>query len=166
MNRPPYPQFPQLTGDGILLREVLPADIPVLIPISFYDAQPASTVTEAVGMQARIDKDYTDGNSIHWCIVDTLTSQITGTLGYYRGFANNTGELGFVLLPQCRGKGYMSNAIKPAVDFGLNTIGLSKIISNTTKQNPSAIKLLEKAGFIKAEELDDNELKYEYALSS
>ncbi len=162
MNLPPYPQFPQLTADGILLREVLPADIPALVPISFYDAQPAATVTEATGMQARIDKDYAEGNSIHWCIIDTDTNAITGTLGYYRGFANNTGEIGFVLLPQYRGMGYMRKAIKPTVDFGLNTIGLSKIISITTKQNLVAIKLLERAGFIKAEELDDDDVKYEY----
>jgi ribosomal-protein-alanine N-acetyltransferase len=162
MNLPPYPQFPRLTGDGILLREVAPADIDVLIPISFYDAIPAATVEEAAGMQARIDKDYADGNSIHWCIVDIATHQITGTLGYYRGFDANTGELGFVLLPQYRGKGYMSKAMQLAITFGLNRMGLSHITSITTKQNLTAIKLLGRAGFFKVEDLAHNEVKYEY----
>lgn len=164
MNLPPYPAFPRLTGDGIVLREVMPADIPALVPISFYDSEPAATLAEAAGMQARIDKDYADGNSIHWCIIDTLTNNIAGTLGYYRGFANNTGELGFVLLPQYRGKGYMSKAMKLAVTYGLDTMGLSRIGSITTKQNHAAIQLLQRLNFVEVRELEDNEVQYEYQL--
>ncbi|MBD1365475.1 GNAT family N-acetyltransferase [Mucilaginibacter sp. ZT4R22] len=161
MNLPPYSQFPQLTGDGILLREVLPADIPALIPISFYDGKPATTFAEATEMQVRIDKDYADRNSIHWCIVDTATSQITGTLGYYRGFANNTGELGFVLLPRYQGKGYMSKAINLAVNFGLDIIGLSRVTAITTKQNLKAVQLLTRLNFAKVKELNEDEVEYE-----
>ncbi|MEO7215953.1 hypothetical protein [Mucilaginibacter sp.] len=64
MNLPPYAQYPRLTGEGILLREVLPADIPALMAIFFYDGKPADTLTEAREMQARIDADYAAGNSI------------------------------------------------------------------------------------------------------
>lgn len=162
MNLPPYPAFPRLTGAGIMLREVMPTDIPALVPISFYDSEPAATLAEAAGMQARIDKDNANGNSIHWCIIDTLTNNVAGTLGYYRGFANNTGELGFVLLPQYRGKGYMSKAMKPAIDFGLYTIGLSRIASITTRQNHAAIQLLQRLNFVEVRQLADDELEYEY----
>lgn len=145
-----------------MLREVMPADIPALVPISFYDSEPAATLDEAAGMQARIDKDYADGNSIHWCIIDTLTNNIAGTLGYYRGFADGTGELGFVLLPQYRGKGYMSKAMKRAVDYGLRTIGLSRIVAITTKQNLAAVRLLGNLDFIAVAEREDDEEEYEY----
>ncbi|MEO7215954.1 GNAT family N-acetyltransferase [Mucilaginibacter sp.] len=98
----------------------------------------------------------------HWCIVDTATNQITGTLGYYHGFANNTGELGFVLLPQYQGKGYMSKAILLAVKFGLDTFGLSRVVAITTKQNHKAVQLLTRLNFIKATELEDDEVEYAY----
>jgi len=162
MNLPPYPAFPRLTGDGIMLREVIAADIPALVPISFYDSEPAATLAEAAGMQARIDKDYADGNSIHWCIIDITTNNIAGTLGYYRGFADGTGELGFVLLPQYRGKGYMGKAMKLAVTYGLDTMGLSRITAITTRQNNNAIKLLGSLNFISARDLSEDEVEYEY----
>ena len=66
------------------MRQVRMDDMKDLVEISFYDAQPALSVEEAVRMQERIDLDYQEGCSIHWGIIDTHTNEIVGTLGYYR----------------------------------------------------------------------------------
>jgi [ribosomal protein S5]-alanine N-acetyltransferase len=161
MRLPPYDKFPSISDDKILLRQIQLSDINDIIEISFYDSIQASTLTQAIEMQAKINEDYNNGNSIHWGIVDVLTNKIVGTCGYYRGFENGQGELGCVLLPQYRGQGYMTLALLLAIDFGHHNIGLKRIWALTTKQNERAIKLIEKLNFIKIADLEDNEVEYE-----
>lgn len=161
MKLPPYTVFPNIVGDKISLRQVMTDDIKDLIEISFYDAVQATTVQKAIEMQAKINKDYFDGNSIHWGIADKSTNKIIGACGYYRGLDKGEGELGCVLLPQYRGQGYMTSAMLLAIDFGLNNIGLKHIWATTSQHNTAAIKLLERLNFIKVADLDDL-FKYEY----
>lgn len=161
---PQYDNFPNITGNKISLRQILAADIKYLIEISFYDAIQAQTLQQAIEMQAKINKDYNEGNSIHWGIVDNLTNKIVGTCGYYRGFAKEEGELGCILLAQYQGKGYMTAAMLLAIDFGLNNIGLKRIWAITGQQNNKAIKLLERLNFRKVADLEDNEIEYEFLM--
>lgn len=162
MKLPPYTIFPAITGSNISLREIKEADLNDLIEISFYDAKQATRLQEAIVMQSKINADYLKGNSIHWCITDNTTRKIVGTCGYYRGFENGAGELGCVLLKQYRGKGYMTNALKLAIDFGVHTIGLKHIFAVTTMQNAKAIQLLMNLNFIKVVDLNESEIKFEY----
>lgn len=161
MNLPPYDKFPSISDDRILLRAIRYSDLKYLIEISFYNAIQARIFKEAAEMQTKINEDYSNGNSIHWGIVDKSTNKIVGTCGYYRGLDEGEGELGCVLLPQFRGQGFMTAALLLAIKFGLNTIGLSRIWAITTKQNVKAIKLIEKLKFIKVADLDGNEVEYE-----
>jgi ribosomal-protein-alanine N-acetyltransferase len=161
MKLPPYNTFPNVTADKILLRQITPADIKDLVEISFYDAVQATTVQQATEMQDKINKDYFDGNSIHWGIAEKSTNKIVGTCGYYRGLDRGAGELGCVLLPQYRGQGYMTAAMLSAIEFGLNNIGLERIWAITTQHNTNAVKLLERLNFIKIAELQDDEVEYE-----
>ncbi|UFK97968.1 GNAT family N-acetyltransferase [Kaistella faecalis] len=161
MRLPPYDKFPIISGNKIVLREIKSSDINDIIEISFYDAVQATTPEQAIAMQAKIDLDYRNGNSIHWGIADQSTDKIVGTCGYYRGFDNGEGELGCVLLPQYRGQGYMTSALSSAIEFGLHTIGLKRIWAVTTLQNEKAIKLIEHLNFVKIKDLADDEVEYE-----
>ena len=161
MKLPPYDTFPSISDDKISLRQIQFSDINDIIEISFYDAIQAATLTQAMEMQAKINTDYSSGNSIHWAIADKLTNKIIGTCGYYRGLDKGEGELGCVLLPQYCGQGYMTFALLLAIEFGQNNIGLKRIWARTTKQNEKAIKLIEKLNFIKIADLDNNEIAYE-----
>ncbi len=161
MKLPPYDTFPSISDDKISLRQIQFSDINDIIEISFYDAIQAATLTQAMEMQAKINTDYSSGNSIHWAIADKLTNKIIGTCGYYRGLDKGEGELGCVLLPQYRGQGYMTFALLLAIEFGQNNVGLKRIWARTTKQNEKAIKLIEKLNFIKIADLENNEVEYE-----
>ena len=161
MRLPPFDKFPSITDDKILLRQIQLSDINDIIEISFYDSIQATTLTQAIEMQEKINMDYINGNSIHWGIADKLTNKIVGTCGYYRGLDKGEGELGCVLLPQYQGQGYMTFAMLLAIEFGINVIGLKRIWAITTKQNEKAIKLIEKLNFTKIADLDENKVEYE-----
>ena len=166
MKPPPYPNFPNISDEKIVLREIQAFDINDLIEISFYDAVQATTVEQATEMQNKVNKDYSDGNSIHWGITDKLTNTIMGTCGYYRGFNKEEGELGCVLLPQYRGQGYMTSAMLLAIEFGLKTMKLKRIWAITTQDNTKAIKLFERLNFIKVADINNNDVEYELRLIS
>ena len=161
MKLPPYITFPSISDDKIALRQIQFSDINDIIEISFYDAIQAATLTQAIEMQAKINTDYSNGNSIHWAIADKLTNKIIGTCGYYRGLNKGEGELGCVLLPQFRRQGFMTNAMQLAIDFGLKNMELKRIWAITSKQNFQAIKLLERLKFIKLTDLPDDEIAFE-----
>jgi RimJ/RimL family protein N-acetyltransferase len=161
MNLPPYKNFPTISGENISLRQIMPADIESLIEISCYDAIKATSLIQAIEMQAKIDKDYDAGNSIHWGIADSRTNDLVGTCGYYRGLDKGHGELGCILLPQYRGKGFMTSAMELAIGFGIHNIGLKRVWAITTKQNDNAIKLLTRLNFVKVADLQDDEIEFE-----
>lgn len=161
MNLPPFDIFPLISDSKIRLRQIIASDMNDLVELSFYDTKQAKNVAQAIEMMAKIDKDYDDGNSIHWGIEDILTNKIVGTCGYYRGLDNGEGELGFVLLSQFRGQGFMTNAMQLAIDFGLKNMEFKRIWAITSKQNIKAMKLLERLNFIKLTDLPDDEIVYE-----
>lgn len=161
MNLPPFDIFPLIYNKKIRLRQIIASDMKDLLEISYYDAKQAKNVAQAIEMQAKIDMDYDEGNSIHWGIEDISTNKIVGTCGYYRGLDKGEGELGCVLLPQFRGQGFMTDAMRLAIDFGLKDMDLKRIWAITSKQNNQAIKLLERLNFIKLIDLPDDEIKYE-----
>jgi len=160
MKLPPYDKFPSISDDTIVLRQIQFSDIKDMIEISFYDSIQATTLTQAIEMQAQINVDYSNGNSIHWGIADKLTNKIIGTCGYYRGLDKGEGELGCVLLPQHRGQGYMTFAMLLAIEFGLKNIGLKRVWAITNQQNEKAIKLLERLKFIRIAELPNDAIEY------
>lgn len=161
MKLPPYNIFPDISGDKVSLRQIRTTDIKDLVEISYYDSVQATTEQQAIDMLAKINKDYIDGNSIHWGIADKLTNEIVGTCGYYRGLDKGEGELGCVLLPHYRGQGFMTSAMLLAIEFGINKIGLKRIWAKTSQNNKQAINLLERLDFIKIADLADSEIEYE-----
>ena len=160
MTLPPYPHYPELTGEKIRLRAVQPTDISSIVAISFYDSVPAQSVAEAAAMQARIDQDYQAGESIHWAITALATGKIVGTCGFHRGFEKGVGELGCVMLPEFREQGLMAEALRLAVGFGVKTAGLRGIRAITTLDNFPAIELLERLGFQPAAGFSAPEIEY------
>lgn len=154
-------------GDRISLRQIKDSDITDIIEISFYDGKQATSYEEAKVMQDNINEDYSQSNTIHWAVVDNDTNRIAGTCGYYRGFDVGTGELGCVLLPPYRGKGYMTTALEMAISFGKKDMGLTKIIAITTLQNTKAIALLERLDFkLISSTPSDNLITYEWGQAS
>jgi [ribosomal protein S5]-alanine N-acetyltransferase len=161
MKLPPFKIFPKIAGDKISLRQIHHDDIKDIVEISYYDSIQASSLKQAIEMQAKINNDYMEGNSIHWGISENSTNKIIGTCGYYRGLDKGAGELGCILLPQYRGQGLMTASMRLAIDFGINTIGLKRIRAITSRQNGKAIKLLGRLHFEKVADLEGDEIEFE-----
>ena len=162
---PPYQTFPTLTSKQIILRQLADTDAAEILEISFYDGVQAVDPAEATEMQRKINQDYLNGNSIHWGIVDPESDKLVGTCGYYRGFADQTGELGYILKPAYQGKGFMTKALEQAIAFGIHTMGLQKIIAVTEKDNLKSQQVLSRLDFLE-ESKDEDYITYSYPIKS
>ncbi len=156
---PPYDAFPTVSDGTVTLCEILPSDLESLLEISMYDGQKAASVEEALEMLQKINANYQSGDSVHWAIRDNPSGRLVGTCGYYRGFENG-GELGCVLLPEFRGKGFMTKALQLAIGFGLKTMKLQRVYAITTSSNHKAMALLERIGFVKTADREGEEVEY------
>jgi [ribosomal protein S5]-alanine N-acetyltransferase len=161
MNLPPYNFFPVLKNDRLTLRELDETYLPELFEISYYDGQPAKSIEEAGMMLQKITNDYHRGDSISWAITDSYTGDLWGTCGYYRGFANGIGEIGYILKEKGKGKGIMTEAVSLITNFGFEIMELRQIIAVTKKQNSKSMAVLERNGFGNCQDYGDGYLKLE-----
>lgn len=162
MNLPPYTSFPELSSGNIRLREVRPEDIPNLLEILTYDGKAAETLDEGMGIINQIHQNYLDGESVNWVIENVETQEVMGFVGYYRGFENSTGELGFILKAAFRGLGFMSPALVLATEFGIKEMKLKGVTAFTKPDNEKAIAVLRRNGFHADNELEGKYLKFVY----
>lgn len=159
---PPYNPFPILSLDSLHLRKITLNDLEHILPITTYDAVKARDLADVKKMLRKIELDYQLGNSISWGIARKEDDKIIGTCGYYRGFENETGEIGFILREEYRRMGYMSIAVSLVARFGLNTMGLKHIIAITTENNKPTIQLLEKLKFVNQKTDSEKRLIFEF----
>jgi len=138
---------PTLVGKRARLRAVTSADAGALLEISVYDGNTARTVAEARAHLERIDGDQARGETVHWAIEDAPTGVLVGTVGFYRGFAAEVGEVGYVLLPAHRRRGFMTEAVALAVAYGFDALGLQAVVARTDTTNRASIAVLERCGF-------------------
>ncbi|MBK6950488.1 MAG: GNAT family N-acetyltransferase [Crocinitomicaceae bacterium] len=157
---PPFIEFPILKTDRILLREIQLEEAASILEILFYNQKAAANVDEAINILKKIDLNYRDGSGVNWGIVIPETNEIAGTIGFYRGFENDTGEIGFVTKEKFRRKGYTLEAILRLVNFGYHEMELKKIIAFTNPENFASQNLLKGAGFISDLEVNKGYLEF------
>jgi len=145
--RPPFTLFPELSSSHIHMRKLKAEDAPFVMDIMVYNGKKAEGISDAEDMIRRIETDEEEGNCVNWIIVHSETDEPMGTIGYYRGFEYETGEVGFIMKPEFHGKGYMTEALNLVVKFGLEHMQLQRIIAITKLTNEPAVRLLERCGF-------------------
>ncbi len=160
VNKHYFEKLPVLSNDRLMLKEIEPHEVKAIIEISVYDGVFAKSEAEAISILEKISRDAAKGETLHWGIFLKNTSELAGTCGYYRGFADNRGEIGYVLHPSYRGLGIMTEAVKLIVDFGFDILNLHSVIAYTDPANSASIAVLQRVGFKKVKNEGAN-LKFE-----
>src|SRR5688500_3411316 len=98
-------EVPRLETPRLYLRPITVADTTDILPFSFYDGRQLYTTTEVTDKLQRIATDIRTGQSLHWGLEQKSVAGLIGTVGFYRGFRNFTGEIGYVLHQPFQGQG-------------------------------------------------------------
>ena len=81
-------------------------------------------------------------------LVESKLSRLgVGICGLLRRDCHPDVELGFAFLPAARGQNYAFEAGRAALDFGMRSLGLTRVVALTAPDNMASIRVLEKLGF-------------------
>lgn len=121
----------------------------------FMDIEPCKDPKEA----EEIIQYHINDLGCRWGMFDNDRNVLMGTCGYHylRKEQNEfTAEIGFDLSHAYWGKGYMYEVLKKVISFGFSEMGLTKIDATVEPANIRSITLMERLGFDREPELQDN----------
>jgi len=152
----PLHPFPQLKTSRLLLRRLQMPDAKEIYTLraddrvnQFIDRPKAIDIQDAFQYIEKIDNGVKAGEWVYWAIQLRGKSKVIGTICLWN-FANgdNKAELGYELMPEHQGKGFMREAVQAVLQFGFNTLQLKSIEAVSRTGNHRSIKLLEEFGFV------------------
>lgn len=119
----------------------------------------AKTKEDALAHITLINEKIEDNTGINWGITIKGNDKIIGIIGHYRiQPENHRTEIGYMLLPEYNGKGYITEAIKVVVEYGFEQMNLHSIEAVIDPGNMPSERVLQKNGFVKEAHILENEL--------
>ncbi|NNG40235.1 GNAT family N-acetyltransferase [Flexivirga sp. ID2601S] len=134
-------------------REALPSEIDELAR-TFMPAGAQPTPDTFDAWFARRRRNIDSGSAVAWCIADPATDRAVGDMllfGIGDGTATSA-EIGYWLLPDARGHGYLQQALELVVPHAFSSVddggmGLTRLHAATDLANAASQALLTGAGF-------------------
>lgn len=141
--------FPELKTERLKLSTLDRVNIEHLLEITSFNNR-ANTKQEAENLVATINNQRLNAEGITWGLF--LKSELIGTVGFYRGFNNQEGEVGYVIRDPYRRKGYLKESLSAVLKFGFEELKLTAISAYTPDFNHASIAVLNSFEFIKTED--------------
>lgn len=156
--------------DRLLLREIVPADLPGMYALDsdpevhrYLGGKPVQHPEESRQLIDFIRQQYRVNGIGRWAVIEKATGQFTGWSGlklitepiYGR---TNYYDLGYRFIRQYWGRGFASESAKAALDYGFAALRLKEICGMAEAGNLASQNVLQKAG-LRYEETFDYEGK-------
>ena len=90
-----------------------------------------------------------------WVMIERRAATVVGDIGFM-GPPDGDGEveIGYSVIPDRRGSGYASEAVQALVTWALTQPGVGSVAARCDVLNVPSIRILERAGFVRAGESD------------
>jgi len=96
-------------------------------------------------------------NFLSLCIVEKGSGCKIGITGFFPAWLpSKQAEVGYLLVPQGRGKGYAFEALISVAEYAFSQFGFHKLVARVQDENVASSRLLEKAGFVQEALLREN----------
>ena len=90
---------------------------------------------------------YRIGTCYDWAVVCREDGHMIGTCGFAGiDCAHNVGEIGYVINPAYRGRGYAAEAVTRVLKFGFDVLGLHRVEARYILGNDASRRVMEKTG--------------------
>jgi ribosomal-protein-alanine N-acetyltransferase len=150
------PSFPILETKRLVLRQLAADDSESWFQNLSNDEitgligmDPLETIEELEAIIKSFNERFKEGAGIAWAITLKETNEFIGTCSYESiNKKNRSGEIGYDLLREYWGHGFMTEALRAIIEYGFRQIGLDRIEANTDPVNIHSRNLLERLGFI------------------
>jgi len=112
-------------------------------------------IAQADDFIQRIEQDMKNNKSLTWTMFLLSTGHSIGTICFWNLSADKKeAELGYDLLPEYWGQGYVPEAILAVLDFGFKHCGFDNIYAYPSSAHTASCRVLEKTGFRFVKETD------------
>jgi ribosomal-protein-alanine N-acetyltransferase len=153
-------EFPTLTTERLVLRELFPADAAdVLIfrgdpEVQKYDDPPIHTLQEAADFIEEMRHACAAEQQQTWAVTLKGSDTVIGlvSLQYWNHHGDRyhrRAEVGYGIARASWGQGIGSEAVRAIVAYGFAQLKLNRIYARTIADNYESVRLLEKLGFVR-----------------
>ncbi|WP_238882529.1 GNAT family N-acetyltransferase [Clostridium sp. YIM B02551] len=151
-----FTPFPVLETERLLLRRVERSDAKYIFRLrsdetycKFTGIKKYKDINEAIKYIDRIHKDIESKECILWSICSKDTNEFIGGISLWDiKEEEKQSEIGYDLLPEFRGEGYIQEAIKVVISYAFNELNFRKIVAKEVRtENIKSMKVLEESGF-------------------
>ena len=158
--------FQNIETERLLLRRIDENDVEQVLALRGnprtmkYIPRPlAKTKEDALEHITMIEDKIVNNTGINWGITIKGNPKIIGIIGHYKiSPENHRAEIGYMLLPETNGNGYITEAIKSVVAYGFEQLNLHSIEAIIDPENIASERVLQKNGFVKEAHILENEL--------
>ena len=152
-----FQKFPIQESERLIFRKFDKKDAPRLYQIrsnpkvmEYMDNISLKSIEEAKFLIKSFKYDFKQQKGISWAITDKQTNLLIGSFAFWRMVKQHCrAEIGYSLLPEYWGKGFMTETFETLIEFGFGKMHLHSIEANVNPQNQNSIKMLERIGFKK-----------------
>lgn len=152
-----FTPFPNLSSERLLFRKLTNDDASQIMKLRGdaetmrFIPRPLVTNEEEALAHIKMINDNIDKNTdINWAVTEKGSDVCIGIMGFYRTQPENyRSELGYMILKEYWGKGYVTEAVKTLLDFAFNTLNFHSIEAVIDPRNVASEKVLQKNGFRK-----------------
>ena len=152
-----FKRFPALETERLILRKFDLADAERLQSLRsnpevmrYMDTTSHASVEDS---RAFISKNFVameEEKGLFWAMEEKASGLFIGDFSFWSiDHKNARAEIGYTLLPEAWGKGYMSEAMRALFHFGFNDLNLHSFEANINPQNDNSRQILKKLGFEK-----------------
>jgi RimJ/RimL family protein N-acetyltransferase len=147
----------QLTDGVVTLRPLTEADavdthalrsLPEVVNTSVPPQAPE--LDRVRGLCQRAQSEWLSGRRADLTIRDAATGGYAGEIGlYYWEQPTLQAMIGYSLMPEYRGRGFTTRAVRLVTGWGFDQVGLIRVIAGTAPDNLASQAVLQRAGFEK-----------------
>ena len=151
-----FTPFPILETERLLLRRVEKSDAKYIFRLrsddtycKFTGIKKYKNINEAIKYIDRIHNDIASNECILWSIDIKDTSEYIGGICLWNiKIDKMQSEIGYDLLQEFRGKGYIQEAIKAVINYAFKELNFDRIVAEEVRtENVKSAKVLEESGF-------------------
>lgn len=160
-----YTPFPNLESERLLFRQLNENDVDDVFRLRSNPERmtfiPRPLLTEkeqALNMIHFMNEKIGLNTDINWAVCEKETGLFIGFMGFYRTEPeNHRTEIGYMVLPEFEGKGYVTESVKTMLNYAFNVIGFHSVDAVIDPENYASEKVLIKNGFVKEGHFRENE---------
>ena len=150
-----FSPFPILESERLQLRRVEHTDVNEVFflrsnpdVLKYIKREPAKKLIEATKFINKIQKGMIEKKWITWAITTKELHNMIGSICIWNfSEKHNSGEVGYDLMPNFQGQGYMTEALQSVIQYGFKTLELDTLEAFTDRRNQPSIHLLLKNHF-------------------